>query len=212
MIDIFIKGGPIMWPLLILSLLAVSILIERLTFFLNNRSALNHSDVQIVLSQVQKGQYVKAIEIGKTSKSPVARVIGYGIEHKDQTLNEALLFSSSIELEKYNKGLSMLDTIVTLAPLLGLLGTVTGMISAFGLLGNSELDAPLAITGGIAEALIATAFGLGVAIIALLILNFLNSRLEKIRYEIELRSTQLELVLLGENSPAIERFKKREAA
>jgi biopolymer transport protein ExbB len=212
MIEIFIKGGPIMWPLLLLSLTAVAVLIERLNFLFQNRGALNSSDVKTILSNLQKGQLVKSIEVGKSSVSPVARVLSYGLEHKDVNLNEAILFSSSVELDKYNKGLSILDTIVTLAPLLGLLGTVTGMISAFGLLGNSELDAPLAMTGGIAEALIATAFGLGIAIVALLILNLLNSRLEKIRYEIELRATQLGLILSNENSPVVEVLKKREAA
>jgi len=84
-----------------------------------------------------------------------------------------------------------------LSPLLGLLGTVTGMIHAFSLLGGSELDAPAAITGGIAEALIATAFGLGVAIIALIPYNYLNSKVEEARHEIEDASTHLELLLSG---------------
>ena len=79
---------------------------------------------------------------------------------------------------------------------MGLFGTVTGMIRAFGLLGASELGAPTAITGGIAEALIATAFGLLIAMIALLPFNFLNSRLEQARQEIENAAAHLELLLL----------------
>ena len=90
----------------------------------------------------------------------------------------------------------MLDTIITLAPLLGLLGTVTGLIRSFGLLGAQELDAPAAITGGIAEALIATAFGLAIAIVALIPFNYLNARLEEARHEIEDASTHLELLLM----------------
>ena len=76
-----------------------------------------------------------------------------------------------------------------------MLGTVTGMIHAFGLLGGRELDAPQAITGGIAQALIATAFGLGIAITALIPFNFLNSKLEEARHDIEDAATQLELHL-----------------
>jgi biopolymer transport protein ExbB len=69
------------------------------------------------------------------------------------------------------------------------------MIRAFGLLGGRELDAPTVITGGIAEALIATAFGLGVAIVALIPFNYLNARMEEARHEIEDAATQLELLV-----------------
>jgi biopolymer transport protein ExbB len=96
------------------------------------------------------------------------------------------------ELQRYNRGLALLDTAITLAPLLGLLGTVTGMIRSFSLLGGSELGAPAAITGGIAEALIATAFGLGVAILALLPFNWLNAELEQARHEVQDAASQLE--------------------
>ena len=92
----------------------------------------------------------------------------------------------------------MLDTIITLAPLLGLLGTVTGMIRAFGIV-RGELDAPTAITGGIAEALIATAFGLGIAILALLPFNYLNTRLEEARHDVQDAATRLEMALKPEN-------------
>jgi biopolymer transport protein ExbB len=92
----------------------------------------------------------------------------------------------------------VLDTIITLAPLLGLLGTVTGLIRSFGLLGAQELEAPAAITGGIAEALIATAFGLGIAIVALIPFNYLNARLEETRRQMEDAATHLELQLMEE--------------
>ena len=110
--------------------------------------------------------------------------------------SEALLRAANWELKRFNRGLSLLDTVITLAPLLGLLGTVTGMIHSFGLLGASELGAPQAITGGIAEALIATAFGLGVAILALLPFNYLNSRLEEARHEIQDAASHVEIYLM----------------
>ena len=93
----------------------------------------------------------------------------------------------------------MLDTVITLAPLLGLFGTVTGMIHAFGLLGGKELEAPAVITGGIAEALIATAYGLLTAMVALIPFNYLNARLEEARHEIEDATTHLELLLLKQD-------------
>ena len=113
--------------------------------------------------------------------------------HRDKSVSEALLRAANWELKRFNRGLTILDTIITLAPLLGLLGTVTGMIHSFGLLGASELGAPAAITGGIAEALIATAFGLGVAITALIPFNYLNSRLEEARLDIQDAASHIEL-------------------
>ena len=100
-----------------------------------------------------------------------------------------------MELQRFSQGLPILDTAITLAPLLGLLGTVTGMIHAFGLLGSNELSGPTVITGGFAQALIATACGLGIAIIALIPFNYLNARLEEARHEIEDTVTHLELIL-----------------
>jgi len=99
------------------------------------------------------------------------------------------------EMVRYTRGISLLDTIVTMAPLLGLLGTVTGMIAAFGMLGGSELSAPTAITGGIAEALIATTFGLGIAVTALVPLNYLHAKCEGARHEMEDATTHLELLM-----------------
>jgi biopolymer transport protein ExbB len=82
-----------------------------------------------------------------------------------------------------------------MAPLLGLLGTVTGMMGSFGMLGGAELSAPSQITGGIAEALIATAFGLGIAIAALIPMNYLHTQADKAKHEIEDASTHLEILM-----------------
>jgi biopolymer transport protein ExbB len=89
----------------------------------------------------------------------------------------------------------MLDTVITLAPLLGLLGTVTGMISSFGIVSEAGLGQPHAITGGVAEALIATATGLAVAILTLVPYNYFRARAETVTDLIEERATHLELLL-----------------
>jgi biopolymer transport protein ExbB len=89
----------------------------------------------------------------------------------------------------------VLDTVVTLSPLLGLLGTVTGMIAAFGVMSTTGLEQPHAITGGVAEALIATAAGLGVAIVTLVPYNYFSTRAERTLDEIETQGTRLELIL-----------------
>jgi biopolymer transport protein ExbB len=196
MISLFLKGGPVMWPLLVASFVALTVVFERLFFTLREGLRRNQPAVARIFAEAEKGRLAAACEAGRASRDFVARVLVYALEHRDLSFTNALLEASGAELHRFNRGISVLDTIVTLAPLMGLFGTVTGMIRAFGLLGASELGAPTAITGGIAEALIATAFGLLIAMIALLPFNFLNARLERARQEIENAAAHLELVLL----------------
>ena len=184
-----------MWPLLLTSIIALATVIERFAFIWSERRKREPKVVEDILERTQAGNLEQAVAAGKQTKDFVARTLVYALEHRDKSLSSAVLRAASLELKRYNRGLSVLDTTITLAPLLGLLGTVTGMIRAFGLLGASELSAPTAITGGIAEALIATAFGLGIAIISLIPFNFLNARLEEARHEIQDAASQLELLL-----------------
>lgn len=195
MIEIFLKGGPIMWPLLVTSIIALTVVIERLIFIARERQKRQPEVVGRILSLTEQGDLEGAVRAGQSSRDFVAATLTYALLNRDKSLSDALLRAANRELKRFNRGLAVLDTIVTLAPLLGLLGTVTGMIHAFGLLGGAELSAPVAITGGIAEALIATAFGLGIAIVALIPFNYLNARLEEARHEIEDAASQLELLL-----------------
>jgi len=196
MIGLFVKGGLVMWPLLLASIIAVSVVIERLTFIVKIKKSRDPETVQHILKHVEHGDIPQAIISGQSSQDFVARTLIYGLTHQEDSFTNALLLAANKELKRFNQGLSVLDTIITLAPLLGLFGTVTGMINAFGLLGNAGLEAPTVITGGIAEALIATAFGLIIAIMALIPFNYLTSMLEEARHDIEDSATHLELLLL----------------
>ena len=106
----------------------------------------------------------------------------------------AMEAASQAELHRLKRYLPLLDTVITLAPLLGLLGTITGMISAFGIVSSSGLGQPHAITGGVAEALIATATGLAIAILALVPYNYFRAKVEAITQLMEERATRLELL------------------
>lgn len=196
MIQIFLKGGLVMWPLLATSLVTLTIVIERLLFVIAERLRRQPAVVEKIFDAAERGDLGQAAGIGAKSRDYVARTLTFALQHRDVSFSNALLQAAGIELQRFNRGIAVLDTVVTLAPLLGLFGTVTGMIHAFGLLGAQELGAPTAITGGIAEALIATAFGLIIAIIALLPFNFLNSQLEQARQEIEHTAARLELIVL----------------
>jgi biopolymer transport protein ExbB len=191
----FERGGPIMWPLLVVSILAITVILERLVFLARERRRRSPQVVEAILERVANGEVAGAIAAGEESQDFLARALTYGLKHREKSLPNALMRAAGLELVRFNRGISILDTCITVAPLLGLLGTVTGMMGSFGMLGGGELSAPAQITGGIAEALIATAFGLGIAVTSLLPMNYLHSQSEKARHEMEDVSTHLELLM-----------------
>jgi biopolymer transport protein ExbB len=196
LIHIFKKGGPIMWPLLIASILALGTVLERLLFLMREKVKRDPKALSRFFESIEGGQQNAAVEIAKGSKFYVLRALGYALTHDEQSLPHALIYAQAQEMKRFRRGIPILDTVITLAPLLGLLGTVTGMMGSFSLIGG-ELSAPGAITGGIAEALIATAFGLGIAITALIPFNFLNARADEAGHELESAGAQLELLVRG---------------
>ncbi len=184
-----------MWPLLLTSLISLTVVLDRLLFIISVKINRRPKTVDEILFHAEKGQFQAAIAAGENSRDFVARTLVNGLRHRETSFSAALLRAANRELKRFGQGLSVLDTVITLAPLLGLLSTVTGMIHAFGLLGHKELDSPTVITGGIAEALIGTAFGLAIAVVALIPFNYMNSQAENARHEIEDASTHLELLL-----------------
>ena len=184
-----------MWPLLFTSIITSGVVIERLMFIVREKRSRCPQVIERVVLLVEGGRIEEAVKIGERCQDFVVRTLTYGLKHREKSFSNALLQAANKELKRFSQGLTVLDTTITLAPLLGLLGTVTGMIHAFGLLGSRELEATSVITGGIAEALVATAFGLAIAILALIPFNYLSARLEEARHEIEDTSTHLELLL-----------------
>jgi len=195
MLSLFQKGGPIMWPLFATSVISLTVVFERLIFIVRENRRRDPEKVEEFFSLMRQGHFEAAIDDGNKSKDFVIRALTYGLKNRTRSFSEAVLRAANRELKRFSRGLHILDTVITLAPLLGLLATVTGMIHAFGVLGNKELDAPTVITGGIAEALIGTAFGLGIAIVALIPFNYLNSKMEDARHEMEDAATHAELLL-----------------
>jgi len=199
-VHIFIKGGPIMWPMLFASIIALAVALERVIFLLNEQRKRSSKAVANFFVEVGKGDLDAALGVAKSSKDAIVTTLGYALEHRDQSLGHALAYAETRTLKRYRRGLPVLDTVITLAPLLGLLGTVTGMMGSFAVIGG-DLSSPGAITGGIAEALIATAFGLIIAIVCLIPFNYLNSRIEAV--ESELLACGEQLKLLVEGRPAV---------
>jgi biopolymer transport protein ExbB len=196
----FIHGGPIMWPMLFVAIAAVIVSLERTLFiFMENRRR-NESQVEQIFSLVEKGDRPGAIRIAETSTDYVARVLGFALAHAELSISQAISKASALEIQRFTRGLPILDTIITAAPLLGLLGTVVGMMNTFSMMGGDELGAPAAITGGIAEGLIATAFGLLIAIACLFPNSYLNAKVETVQHQVDDAGRRLDLLLLAQKS------------
>jgi biopolymer transport protein ExbB len=191
-IAIIIKGGIVMIPLLACSLISLALTIERFVFW----AKLKTKDVlQQILSLVEKGEFEQALKLGKNSSQPIARVLAAGIAHRNPAPAKAMEALAQAEIPVLKSRLGILDTIVTLAPLLGLLGTVVGMIGSFDVMSEAGMGQPHAITGGVAEALIATATGLLIAILTLVSYNYFTAKVEREMDRMEHFSSSLELLL-----------------
>jgi biopolymer transport protein ExbB len=193
--ELFHKGGPIMWPILLVSFLGITVVVERMLFIMRENSHREPEVVEKMLESVEKRDIEGALEIGKQSKDFVAKILVYSLSNKEYSLSNAFIRASSQELARFQQGLATLDTVITAAPLLGLLGTVTGMMRTFGGMTGDISTAASTITGGVAEALIATACGLAIAVTALLPYNYLNARTEEAKHEIADASNALELLI-----------------
>jgi biopolymer transport protein ExbB len=202
LIDNFRKGGPIMWPILIVSIIGLTVVIERIFWWTARWFRRDPKRIEKVFTAIENGDTAEASRLSRGTRDPVLRMMWNGLNHQHASLQGALQVAAGIEIKRAGRFLVVMDTLVTLAPLLGLLGTITGLIRSFSFLGNEEL-AVQAVTGGIAEALIATACGLGIAIFSLIPFNFFNSRVSNLEFELQTAATNLE-VMLGAQSAARE--------
>ncbi len=176
MLNFFLKGGPVMYPLLICSVVSLTIIFERTLFWFRLRRDRDKALVGRILELAEKGDYGSAWELGKQSKDYIVRMLMGGIAHRRYSLPSALEMGAEEEIKRMGKYLNILDTIITVAPLLGIFGTVVGIIRAFSTMANSGETGFAVVSASLSEALIATAAGLGVAIVALSFFNYLQVR------------------------------------
>jgi biopolymer transport protein ExbB len=198
-IDVFLKGGPVMIPILLCSILAVAVFIERVRFFsrYQNRPDAFMRNVKAALSG---RDYVEAMKICRTEEHPIARVIAAGIDHLDLTkegLLDVMRQESLRQMKRVERHTGKLATIASISPLLGLTGTVTGMISAFNVISTVGIGDPTALAGGISEALYTTAAGLLVGIPALVAYNYCEGKITDFAGQIEYYSLDLANFMAG---------------
>lgn len=179
------NGGPVMWPLLACSIIALAVVLERAFFWARFMITRNNQTVSFIFDRAEKGEFEEAVRAGENSKCRTAYVLSTSLAHRDYGLEECLEGAAMHEIAQTRRGLMILETMITLAPLLGILGTVTGIISSFDLLGDMGVQDPKTVTAGIAEALLTTAAGLIIAIVALIPYNAFVRETEKLTAALE---------------------------
>lgn len=194
MMDLFEKGGPVMYPLLACSIIAMTVVIERLLFWLREDMRRDQSLVDRVLNLCQKGDWSGVKAMVEDSRDYVVRILVTGILHREFSMIKAMESAGAEEIKRMRRFMAILDTMITVAPLLGIFGTVLGIISSFDLLGAGGIEHPQIVTAGIAQALITTAAGLAIAILSVFPYNYFNARVENAAITIEKYATSLEIV------------------
>jgi biopolymer transport protein ExbB len=192
-VDLFRHGGLIMWPIGFVTLFAVAVIAERSWWWFQLARASKPAVLDQALTLLDEGKDDQARDLCANQDDPVLRVLHAGITHRHSSVQAALQAAAGIEIAQAGKFLVAMDTIITLAPLLGLLGTVTGIMGSFKSVGSSEL-AVEAVTGGIGEALIATAFGLGIAILTLIPYNWFTAKVAALQHSIETAANNFEVI------------------
>ena len=183
-------GGPILWVLVIISIGAFAVVLERIVFFARNEKNVGSNFKDEILSLVASKKLDEAIALCDTKKSCVASAVrkflqkapkGIDVQDYEFILKEV----TNQEISPYERRLNLLASVMSISPMLGLLGTVTGMIRAFTNISKYGAGDAAVVADGIAEALVTTAAGLMIAIPVIVVYNYLNRRLEKMENEID---------------------------
>ena len=203
MLELMQKGGVVMILIALLALIGTIIIIERLIFFRKIRGD-EEKMINRLKSALEKGHFDEATSICENNPTPITNLMKVGIEHKDfseSEIKDTIMSAANLEIPRLERFLPALGTVAHIAPLLGLLGTVTGNIEAFGVLGQFAAGGdPRALANGIAEALLTTAAGIVVAVPAIIFYNYLVSKVNHIIIRLENRVSELVLLLKGRNT------------
>ena len=212
-LQFFLKGGPVMWPILICAIVAVAVVGERAFWWWREAQKRDPQNMEKLLAALEHADVPAAKQIATGSDDPIIRTIRHGLDHLSRahgSLIGALQLAAGIELKRAGRFLTVMDTLVTLGPLLGLLGTVTGLIRAFVSIGNAEISV-VGVTGGIGEALIATACGLAIAIFSLIPFNYFSAKVTQLQFDLETAATNVEVMIGGGKTGDTVHLQKPEA-
>ncbi len=184
---IFVKGGPVMIPLAVLSVLGLAVIIEKMLTLRNSRVI--QSEIVGCIESIQTPADIPlAIKICERFDTPFANTVRSGLAEAGKPphiVRQAMEDTGRREVKRLERYLVVLETVAASGPLLGLLGTVTGMIEVFSVISVSGVGQTGLLSGGIAEALITTVFGLVIGIPALIAYNFLDARVDGLAIRID---------------------------
>jgi biopolymer transport protein ExbB len=188
MFDFVVLGGPVLWVIMVVAFIGIVIVVERLLYL--KRIATDEDKLFLrIKASLQQGHFNEALAICDTNLSPFSNLLKVGIRNRHYTEDvqrEILKDAAALEAPKLEKGLPALGTISNIAPLLGLLGTVTGTMRAFGVLAKfGAATDPTQLASGVSEALITTVGGLVVAIPIVICYNFLVTKVNGILTKLE---------------------------
>jgi biopolymer transport protein ExbB len=200
----FLAGGILMWPILVTSIVAFAIAIER--FFTLRRATIDTRELMDTMRTVlRQNRPREAIEICDETDVPIARILKAGIlkyNRSKEDIREALEDAGNLEIPRLERYLSAMATCANIAPLMGLLGTVQGMLLAFEQIKNKEgLVNPSDLAEGIGNALITTFGGLAVAIPTIVVYNYYITRVQNMVLEMEISSAELVELLTKDRAP-----------
>lgn len=202
MLDLIVKGGLVLWIIMGMSVLGMAIIIERILYFKSIKTDEEKFFLRIK-SSIEKGHFDEALSICDNNESPFSALIKVGIDSRaypEAAQKEVLKDAAAQEVPRLEKNISVLGTIAHIAPLLGLLGTVTGTMKAFGVLGRfGSVADPSILAKGISEALITTAGGIIVAVPAVIFYNLLVNKVNLIILRMENQVTALVMMINSGN-------------
>jgi biopolymer transport protein ExbB len=190
----FNKGGPVMWPLLFCAILALAFIIERWWVLWRSKIKTDEFLNRLRAALLKRKSAKEAIAVCEEYQGPIANILKAGLVKygtSEEEIEKAIEIAVNHELARLERGLAVLGTIANIGPLLGFLGTVTGMIKSFGVLAEQGLKNPEKVAEGISEALITTATGLAIAIPASLFYNYFSTKISRFVLEMETGSNML---------------------
>ncbi len=191
--EIIKAGGPFMWPIILCSIGSVAIIVERL-WSLQQKRVLPQELTDQVWKWIENNQVNDKLIYALSQNSPLGKVLAEGLANRNrprEIMIERLQDTGRHVVHELERFLNTLGSIASISPLLGLLGTVTGIISAFSAISHDGMGDPRVLSGGIAEALLATASGLCVAIPSLFAYRFLRGKVERIVVQMEKEAMKL---------------------
>jgi len=201
LLDWFLQGGPLMWPILLCSIIAVAVALERL-FTLRRARIDTRQFMATIRTVLERGRIDDAVAVCDENAGPLAHILKAGILKHDQrreVIRESIENAGLLEMPRLERYLNVLATVANISPLIGLLGTVQGMIRCFWQIqAKMGVVNPSDLAEGIGNALITTAGGLLVAIPTLVIYNYFLSRVNHMVHEMEISSAELLDLLTGD--------------